>query len=55
MDDGEKRKDKKLSLAPLTFEEAVTGLLQTKPPPKKKGAPKGKKEQPPPKEQKDQK
>lgn len=29
-----KKPDKKLSLAPLTFEEALEGLLATPPPPK---------------------
>lgn len=33
---------KKLSLAPLTFEEAVSDLLKAKPEPKKKAKPKAK-------------
>jgi hypothetical protein len=33
-----KRTDKRLSLAPLDFEEALKGLLQTAPPPEKKVA-----------------
>jgi len=31
----EQRDTKKLTLAPLTFEETLKGLLQTPPPPKK--------------------
>ena len=34
MTDEPKRRDKKISLAPLDFEEALEGLLQTDPPPK---------------------
>ena len=33
-DKQEARNDKKLSLVPLSFEEALTGLLQVAPPPK---------------------
>jgi hypothetical protein len=32
----QKKNDKKLSLAPLDFEEALKGLLATEPPPKEK-------------------
>jgi hypothetical protein len=35
-----KRTDKRLSLDPLTFEEALEGLLQVGPPPKEKPEPK---------------
>jgi hypothetical protein len=38
MTDEGKRRDKKISLAPLDFEEALRGLLQTEPPPEKKAA-----------------
>jgi len=34
MTENEKKSDKKLTLAPLSFEEALEGLLQVPPPPK---------------------
>lgn len=37
--------NKSISLNPLTFEEALRGLLETPPPPKKKGAGKKKSQQ----------
>lgn len=34
MPDGKKQNNKKISLHPLSFEDALRGLLQTEPPPK---------------------
>lgn len=40
--------DKKVSLAPLDLQAALTGLLQVKPPPASEPKPKRKKAPPPP-------